>query len=205
MGHALRQSPGTGRIQRKILQVLLGDHKIYVLAVIQRFSTLHTRNLHWLNSANIVLIPKKEGAEEITDYRPISLIHGVSKIVAKILSRRLAPHMNDIVSQAQSAFIKKRSIHDNFMFVRNYARWLHRRKKATLLFKLDIRKAFDHVIWDYILELLQQLGFPPRFRDWLAAIFSTSSSRVLLNVIPGGPIVHGRGLRQGEPTIPFAF
>jgi hypothetical protein len=61
------------------------------------------------------------------------------------------------------------------MFVRNYARWLHRRKKASLLFKLDIRKAFDHVRWDYILELLQRLGFPPRFRDWLMALFGSSS------------------------------
>ena len=119
------KAPGPDGFNGKFYKSCWEIIKFDVLAVIQRFSTLHTRNLHWLNSANIVLIPKKEGAEEITDYRPISLIHGVSKIVAKILSRRLAPHINDIISQAQSAFIKKRSIHDNFMFVRNYARWLH--------------------------------------------------------------------------------
>lgn len=36
--------------------------------------------------------------------------------------------MNDLVSQAQSAFIKKICIHDNFMYVRNLARQLHRKK-----------------------------------------------------------------------------
>jgi hypothetical protein len=178
-----------GKFFKSCWEIIKGD----VMAAMNCFSDLRARNLHWLNTANIVLLPKKDGAEEITDFRPISLIHGFAKIVAKVLSSRLAPRMNDIISQAQSAFIKSRSIHDNFMFVRNYARWLHRRKKASLLFKLDIRKAFDHVRWDYILELLQRLGFPPRFRDWLMALFSSSSSRVLLNGIPGNPIKHGRG------------
>jgi hypothetical protein len=40
---------------------------------------------------NIVLIPKNDGAEEITDYRSINLIHGFTKIVAKVCTTRLAP------------------------------------------------------------------------------------------------------------------
>jgi mannosylglycoprotein endo-beta-mannosidase len=199
------KAPGPDGFNGKFFKACWDIIKVDVMAVVQRFSDLRTRNLHWLNTANIVLIPKKDGAEEITDYRPISLIHGFAKIVAKVLSMRLAPRMNDIVSHAQSAFIKSRSIHENFLFVRNYARWLHRRKKASLLFKLDIRKAFDHVRWDYILELLQRLGFPPRFRDWIVALFGTSSSRILLNGVLGNPIMHGRGLRQGDPLSPLLF
>jgi hypothetical protein len=61
------------------------------MAVMHRFSNLQTSNLHWLNSANIVLIPKKDGAKKISDYQPSSLIHGFAQIVAKILSTRLAP------------------------------------------------------------------------------------------------------------------
>jgi hypothetical protein len=88
--------------------------KMDVLAVINQFSNLQTSNLHWLNSANIALIPKKEGAEEITDFRPISLIHAIAKLISKMMATRLAPHMNKLVSNAHSAFIKKRSIHDKF-------------------------------------------------------------------------------------------
>jgi retron-type reverse transcriptase len=131
------------------------------MAVINQFSSLHVHNLHWLNSANIALIPKKDGAEDIFDFRPISLIHAIAKFIYKMMASRLAPHMDNLVSNAQSAFRKKRSIHDNFLYVRYLARKLHKTKKPTLLFKLDIKKAFDTVQWDYLMDLLQHFCFPP--------------------------------------------
>ena len=176
-----------------------------ILLPVNHFSNLRSSNLSWLNSANIALIPKKDGAECISDFRPISLIHAVAKIIAKILSLRLAPHMDDLVSNAQSAFIKRRSIHDNFMYVQNFARRLHKCKTPALLFKLDIKKAFDSVKWGYCLELLQRLGFPPKFRAWIAALLSSSSSRIMLNGLPGPPVKHGRGFRQGDPIPPLLF
>jgi hypothetical protein len=75
--------------------------------------------------------------------------------------------MNELISNALSAFIKKRSIHDNFLYVKNLATRFNRAKIPALLFKLDIRKAFDSVRWEYILELMQRRGFPPCFRDWV--------------------------------------
>jgi hypothetical protein len=113
--------------------------------------------------------------------------------------------MNEIVSRSQSAFIKTRTIHDNFMYVRNTARKLHRSKIPSLLIKLDIAKAFDSVRWDYMLDLLQRLGFPQRWRALLTTLFSTASSRVLLNGFPGKNIPHGRGLRQGDPLSLLLF
>ncbi|XP_071680370.1 uncharacterized protein [Lolium perenne] len=121
------------------------------------------------------------------------------------MARRLSPRMNEIVSHSQSAFIKSRTIHDNFMYVRNTARQLHRRKIPALLIKLDIAKAFDTVRWDYILDLMQRLGFPQRWRALMTMLFSTASSRVLLNGIPGKDIIHDRGLRHGDPLSPLLF
>ena len=161
--------------------------KVDFMRVIHFFDSLRTDNLQWLNSANVVLLPKKDGVEGISDYRPISLMHAVAKIIAKVLSMRLAPLMDALVSNAQSAFIKKRSIHDNFMYVRNFARRLHKCKTPALLFKLDIKKAFDSVRWEYVLDLMQRMGFPDKFRNWIAALLSSSSSRFLLNGLPGPP------------------
>ncbi len=74
-----------------------------------------------------------------------------------------------------------------------------------LLFKLDITKAFDSIRWDYLMALLQRLGFPVKWRDWLGALLYTSTSQVLLNGIPSQRITHGRGLRQGDPLSPLLF
>jgi hypothetical protein len=146
----------TGIFFKKCWNIIKSD----VMRVIQCFDELHVQDFHWLNSANIALLPKKEGAEEITDFRPISLIHAIAKLIAKMLALLLEPFMNDLVSKAQSAFIKKRSIHDNFLYVKNLASRFNKSKIPVLLFKLDIRKAFDSVSWAYILDLLQKKRVP---------------------------------------------
>lgn len=89
--------------------------------------------------------PLLEGANKVQDYRPISLIHGIGKWIAKTLALRLASYLHSLVSRAQSAFIKTKSIHDNFLYVRNLIRRFHRSKTPSLFLKLDIAKAFNSV------------------------------------------------------------
>ncbi|GJV40038.1 hypothetical protein Tco_1418478 [Tanacetum coccineum] len=64
------------------------------------------------NSSFIALIPKITDAKFVNDYRPISLIGSVYKVVTKILANRLALVIADIVSDTQSAFVAERQILD---------------------------------------------------------------------------------------------
>jgi len=69
-----------------------------VVAAVNSFHSLRCADLNLLNKANIILIPKKEGAESIQDFRPISLIHAIAKIISKLLALRLAPFLNELVA-----------------------------------------------------------------------------------------------------------
>jgi len=56
-----------------------------------------------------------------------------------------------LVSPNQSAFVKGRCIHDNFILVQQTAKVLHNLKEPRILLKLDISKAFDLLTWAFLL------------------------------------------------------
>jgi hypothetical protein len=151
------------------------------------------------------LLPKRADACRLSDYRPISLIHLVAKIFAKVLSLRLAPRLDSLVSNNQNAFITGRSLHDNFVLVRQSAKLLHHLGAPRILLKLDLAKAFDSLSWPFLFEALRHYGFGDRFLEWLSILLSSASTRVLLNGEPGPPVWHRRGLRQGDPLSPQLF
>uniref|UniRef100_A0A453D091 Reverse transcriptase domain-containing protein n=1 Tax=Aegilops tauschii subsp. strangulata TaxID=200361 RepID=A0A453D091_AEGTS len=60
------------------------------MAAFSQFYNLAGRSFASINTALVALIPKKDGASSIVNFRPISLIHSVAKLIAKVLSMRLA-------------------------------------------------------------------------------------------------------------------
>lgn len=105
-----------------------------------------------------------------------------------------ALRLGTLVGENQCAFIRKRCIHDNFMLVQQTARYLNRLREPRIMLKLDIAQAFDSVSWALLIAVLRHAGFGARFREWIAILLSTASTRILLNGEPGPPIWHRRGL-----------
>ena len=68
-----------------------------------------------LGATFVALIPKKDGAISIKDYRPISLIGGLYKILAKVLANRLRRVLPEIGSDIQGAFVDGRQILDSVL------------------------------------------------------------------------------------------
>jgi hypothetical protein len=135
-------------------------------------------------------------------------MHSFANLISKLLANWLAPVLGKLISFNQNAFIKRRYIHDNFIFVQQVIKELHYKKVHSLFIKLDISKAFDIVNWSYLLDIMTFLGFGMRWKNWVAALWATSSSTFLLNGEPGSRIRHKRGVRQGSSilhVVPFGY
>ncbi|GKA29034.1 putative RNA-directed DNA polymerase, partial [Tanacetum coccineum] len=129
------------------------------------------------NPSFLVLIPKNKDSLGFSDYRPISLIGCVYKVLSKILATRL------------SKIIRMASI-DNL---------------KLLLFKVDFEKAFDSVNWTFLQNTMRQMGFGRKWRKWIASCLESASISVLVNGSPTKEFEMERGIRQGDPLSPFLF
>ena len=73
------------------------------------------------------------------------------------------------------------------------------------MLKLDIKKAFDTVSWEFIEQVLIHIGFPVPWITWIGNSVLQGSSQVLLNDLLGKQIKLKRGVRQGDPISPSLF
>ena len=121
-----------------------------------------------LNATFLVLIPKKGNVEDIKDYRPISLLRGLYKILAKVLANRLRRVIDKVVSPSQNAFVEGRQILDATLIANEAVDSMLRRNDGGVVCKLAIEKAYDHLNWEFMLEVMRRNGFGQRWLSWIS-------------------------------------
>jgi hypothetical protein len=70
---------------------------------------------------------------------------------------------------------------------------------------MDLEKAYDHLNWDFLLDVLKMCGFRGKSCSWIAHCISSLCFLIPVNGSPIGLIISSRGLRQGDPFSPLLF
>ncbi|KAK3224602.1 hypothetical protein Dsin_004464 [Dipteronia sinensis] len=158
-----------------------------------------------LNRTFIALIPKIAKPETMKDFRPISFVGSMYKVLVKILANRLRKVMNTIIGEAQMAFVKQCQIVDSFVIASEIIHNWKKDSKGGLVVKLDFEKAYDSVDHSFLDSILGGMGFGLKWRKWMNYCISSPVLSVLVNGSPTEEFSLERGLRQGDPLSPFLF
>ena len=157
--------------------------------------------------AKIMPIFKSDSRSDVNNYRPISLLSVLSKILEKLMHKRLYPFLehNNVIYNSQFGFQKNKSTqHSLIQIVEKVRNCIENRNYGCGIF-IDLKKAFDTVNHDILLHKLEHYGIRGTSFGWFTSYLNGRSQYVSCNNTRSEikPIVCGAP--QGSVLGPLLF
>ncbi|KAK2635518.1 hypothetical protein Ddye_030310 [Dipteronia dyeriana] len=108
------KAPGSDGLNLNFIKTHWGEIKEDYMKFISEFHK-DERIVKDLNRTFIALVPKVGKPETMKDFRPISLVGSLYKVLAKVLANRLRKVLDSIIGELQMAFVQNRQITDSFV------------------------------------------------------------------------------------------
>lgn len=148
------RSPGPDGLNPAFFQVLWDVVKRDLVDLCQKF--IATGELpKGVNKTLVCLIPKVRQPQTMADLCHISVCNVVIRVLSKVLTNRLKPCLQMLISDRQSTFIEGRLLTNNALIAFEINHYMIKR---TLWRKIDISKAYDKLEWGYVTNMLKRYG-----------------------------------------------
>jgi hypothetical protein len=117
---------------------------------------------------------------ECDNYRPISLLSSISKVLEKIVAEKLTNHLlsNNLLYQHQYGFLPKRSTEQNLIQIVNYISEAINSNMYCVGVFLDLKKAFDVCSHSILLKKLKKMGINGTAHAWFSSYLQGRSQCV---------------------------
>ena len=154
----------------------------------------------------IILLPKPEKDKRyLANWRPISLLNHVYKILSGALAERLKPTLENIIHPDQKGFVSGRFIGECVRNTYDLLEYAKSKNRAGMLLLIDFEKAFDSISHSFIIKCLHFFGFGVSFIKWINLILNNISSCINHCGNISERFAVGRSCRQGDPISPYLF
>lgn len=198
--------PGIDGISAFLLKVV-NQHISHVLTYIFNLSFESGMFPESLKTAIVIPLFKKGDKTDINNFRPISLLSCFSKILEKIVKKRLLNFLNknNFFSQNQFGFIEKKSTEDALLkFFKEIFDGLNSSSVVAGIF-VDITKAFDSVDYDIMLLKLENAGIRGLPLSWFRSYLCNRMQCVRVNDQLSSCVSIPCGVPQGSVLGPILF
>ncbi|XP_010696382.1 uncharacterized protein LOC104908909 [Beta vulgaris subsp. vulgaris] len=135
-----------------------------------------------INITTLTLIPKVTCHSSVTEFRPIACCSVLYKCITKLISEKLNKILPNIVSYSQGAFVAGRSILHNALLCQDLVKFYNRKTtRACCMMKLDLKKAYDTLNWQFLQQILEGVGFPIAFVQQIMTCVTTPKFSIMVN------------------------
>ena len=146
------------------------------------------------------------GADNLSQFRPISLCSTIYKVMARLLKKKLKLCVSEIVQRNQVGFVQERLLCENVLLATELVKDFNDQGPTSKgCLKIDISKAYDNLNWKFLLKVLTALELPERFIERIKECIYTPSYSIAFNGELQGFFPGKKGLRQGDPISSLLF